>query len=415
MIGEPTTVAQPAVVTQSAVVAEPVTQVKPAQQKHGSHELVYETLHLPWTWTPARIVLSLLVVAGLVASAWRYFFGMGSMSNMSNEVPWGIWISVDLLCGVATAAGAFTVAATVYMFRLEDFRPLVKPAVLTGFLGYAAVVFALLVDLARPERIWHMVIYWNPESPLFEVGLCVMTYLGVLALEFIPTLFEGLKWDKAVHIMHKITIFLVIFGTLLSTLHQSSLGSLLLPIGKIHPLWWTPIQPVLFFLSAAAVGLAMTVLESSISSHSYGRGLELNILSRLVRGIPWILGIYLALRIGDLVISGDWHYLFTRGLAPTLYWIELLVGFVTPVVIFSIRKLRTNARWLQFGSGLYVAGLCFNRLNIGLINWTRPEGVHYLPALGELAVTLGVLSAAILVYDWVARRLPLFMPEHGKH
>lgn len=361
-----------------------------------------------------KLILWTLTLLGLVVAVIRFSSGIGAVSNMTDEYSWGIWISFDLLCGVATAAGAFMLCGSVYILGLEDFRPLVRPTVLTGFLGYVMVVVALLVDLGRPERIWHMIIYWNPHSPLFEVGWCVMTYTTVLALEFSPVLFEGLKWEKAVRWIHRITLPLIIMGVLLSTLHQSSLGSLfLIAADRLHPLWHSPLLPVFFFFSAATVGLAMTIIESSISTKAYGREPETHLLSRLARAIPWLLGFYLLLKLGELAWAGELELLFAPGLATTLFWIEILGGVVLPAILFAIPAVRKSSAGLITGAVLVVAGLMFNRFNVGLFNWTRPPGASYFPHWMEFAVSFGIISAGVMVYDWVARHLPLYADEHG--
>lgn len=365
--------------------------------------------------TPTRLVLWMLALLGLVTAAIRYVGGLGAISNMTNIFSFGLWISLDLLCGVALAAGAFTVCAAVYILGLNDFRPLLRPTILTGFLGYLMVVFALLVDLGRPERIWHMLIYWNPHSPLFEVGLCVMTYTTVLFLEFSPLVWERLNWRTPLRWIQSITLPLVILGVVLSTLHQSSLGSLFLIMSdKLHALWHTPLLPVFFFISAATVGLAMVVVESSISSRAYGREFEGHLLSRLARAIPWLLGLYLALKVADLAWIGELGLLWAGGLPATLFWIELTCGVALPMVLLAIPAIRKSRGGLIAGAALVVAGLMFNRFNIGLIAWQRPAGATYFPHWMEFALSVGIVSAGVLAYDWVARNLPLFSPEHSE-
>jgi Ni/Fe-hydrogenase subunit HybB-like protein len=260
----------------------------------------------------AAVLLSLMGIAFVVAMV-RYIYGIGAISDLSYSYPWGFWISFDLFTGVAIGSGAFVMAATVYIFELKEFRPLLKPSVLTGFLGYIMVVIALLVDLGHPERIWYMMIHWNHTSVLLEIGLCVMSYLTVLAIEFAPVIFEGLKWEKFAHFIHRFIMPFVILGVVLSTLHQSSLGSLLLiQPAKLHPLWWTPILPLLFFISAVAIGLAMIIFESSLSSRYFHRGLELPLLEKLGRAVPFVLGIYLIVRFAQLSLANDLQYLLSR-------------------------------------------------------------------------------------------------------
>ena len=221
-----------------------------------------------------------------------YAIGIGAISDLSNSYPWGFWISFDLFTGVAIGSGAFVMAAIVYIFELKEFQPLLRPSVLTGFLGYIMVVIALLVDLGHPERIWYMMIHWNHTSVLLEIGICVMSYLTVLAIEFAPVVLEGFpKLHKWAHLIHKFIMPFVILGVVLSTLHQSSLGSLLLiQPTKLHPLWWTPILPIMFFISAISVGMAMIILESSLSSRYFKRGLELHLLEKLAKALPYRFG-----------------------------------------------------------------------------------------------------------------------------
>ncbi len=367
----------------------------------------------PVHFSLTKLVLWSLVAVAVVISGIRFTSGIGAVSNMSNAYPWGIWISFDLLCGVALAAGAFTTCAAVYILNLKQFKPLTRPAILTGFLGYLMVIVALLVDLGRPERIWHMIIYWNPHSPLFEVGLCVMTYTTVLALEFSPLFFEWAGWKRAVRIIHSLTMPLILLGVLLSTLHQSSLGSLfLVTADKLHPLWHTPLLPIFFFLSAATAGLAMVVVESTISANAYGRAQETHLLSRLARAIPWLLGFYLLAKVGELIWSGDLALLGSGSWQAWLFWAELMLGAALPMVLLSIRRVRENHTWLFSSALLVILGLMLNRFDVGLIAWRRLGSASYFPSWMEFAVSFGIIAAGVLAYDWVARHLPLFDDAH---
>ena len=204
----------------------------------------------PLVW----ILLTLMGIAFVVAMM-RYAFGIGVISDLSYSYPWGFWISFDLFTGVAISSGGFLMAGTVYILRIKEFEPLLRPSVLTAFIGYVMVAIALLVDLGQPLRIWYMMIHWNGTSVLLEIGICVMLYLTVLAIEFAPVALEGFKLQKWAHLIHKFIMPFVILGVVLSTLHQSSLGSLLLiQPSKLHPLWWTPILPIMFFTSASQKG-----------------------------------------------------------------------------------------------------------------------------------------------------------------
>lgn len=211
-----------------------------------------------WQW-----VFAALMVAGLYATYIRVFYGLGGSTNLSDEFPWGIWVGFDILCGVGLAAGGFTLAAIVHIFNIEEFKPIVRPAILTAFLGYVLVVVALMFDLGQPHRVWHPLVMWNPRSVMFEVGWCVTLYTTVLFLEFLPMVLERLGLKRARRVLRGVMLPIIIMGVILSTLHQSSLGSLyLIAQPKLNTLWYTPMLPVLFYISAIAVGLAMTIFES---------------------------------------------------------------------------------------------------------------------------------------------------------
>ncbi len=369
------------------------------------------------------VLLSLMGIAFVVAMI-RYADGIGPISNLSNAYPWGFWISFDLFTGVAIGSGAFVMAAIVYIFELKEFKPLLRPAVLTGFLGYILVVIALLVDLGHPERIWYMIIHWNHTSVLLEIGICVMSYLTVLAIEFAPVVFEGLKWEKWAHLVHRFIMPFVILGVVLSTLHQSSLGSLLLiQPEKLFPLWWTPILPVLFFISAIAIGLAMIIIESSLSSRYFKRGLETRLLEKLGRAVPYVLWLYLLLRFGQLTLANDLPYLFTGGLMSLLFWTEILVGAVIPLVLFSIKRVRQSANGILVSAVILLAGMILNRFNVSWFAVKHPDPItyiptfmanhiHYWPSLPELSVSIGIFSAGILAFGLAAKYLPLFDETH---
>jgi Ni/Fe-hydrogenase subunit HybB-like protein len=257
------------------------------------------------------LLLSLVALLGLGVILYRYANGLGSSTDLSDGRAWGMWISLDLYCGVALAAGGFTMAATVYIFAREKYHVLIRPAILTALLGYVLVILALLVDLGQPWYIWRAIAYRNVHSPLFEVAMCVMAYTIVLALEFSPVVFERLNWQVPMRTIRAIQIPLIILGIVLWTLHQSSLGSMLLMMPEtLDQLWYTPILPVLFLISAIAVGPAMVLVESTLSSKAFGHKLDIDILGGLARVLPYILGVYLAFKLGDLVVSKQLSLIF---------------------------------------------------------------------------------------------------------
>jgi len=373
------------------------------------------------------ILLTLMGIAFVVAMA-RYIFGIGAISDLSYAYPWGFWISFDLFTGVVISSGGFLMAGSVYILRIKEFQPLLRPSVLTAFLGYIMVAVALLVDLGQPLRIWYMMIHWNHTSVLLEIGICVMSYLTVLAIEFAPVVLERFPTlHKIAHLIHKFIMPFVILGVVLSTLHQSSLGSLLLiQPTKLHPLWWTPILPILFFTSALSVGLSMIILESSLSSRYFQRGLETHLLAKLAKALPIALGVYLVLKFGELAIAGDLGYLFTSGVLSILFWAEILIGVITPMIWFSIKKNQTSPSGLLTGAIITLLGLILNRFNVSWFAVKHPDplfyvptfmgNVDYFPTLPEVAVSIGIFSAGIMAFGLLAKYFPVFEAEHhGAH
>ncbi|MGD9118543.1 MAG: Ni/Fe-hydrogenase cytochrome b subunit [Dehalococcoidia bacterium] len=363
-------------------------------------------------------ILSIFVILGLAVMIYRFINGLGAISNLSDGRPWGLWISFDLYCGVALAAGGFTLAGAVYIFRLDKYRPVVRPAILTAFLGYTLVILALLVDLGQPWYIWHIIINWNVDSPLFEVGMCVMTYTIVLALEFSPAVFEGLSnsqlpvikrfnWRLPWGVIRAIQIPLVIAGVVLSTLHQSSLGSMLLMMpATLHNLWYSPILPLLLLSSAIAVGPAMVIFESTLSTRIFGHKLDIDILGGLARIIPYILGFYLLFKIIELMAAGEIGLVFTAYPQNLLWWGEIIIGVILPVILFSIPNIRRNRNAVFWTSVLVIIGLIFNRFNVSMLAMDIRPGYVYFPHWMEFAVSIGLIADALLVI-WLAYR---FLP-----
>ena len=379
-------------------------------------------VHPRFQLKPLVVVLLVLMGLAFIIAMLRYANGIGAVSNLNNSYPWAFWISFDLFTGVAISSGGFLMAGAVYVFELKQFKPLLRPSILTAFLGYIMVVIALLVDLGHPERIWYMMIHMNPTSVLLEIGICVMTYLAVLAIEFAPIVFEGLKWQKFAHFIHRFIMPFVILGVVLSTLHQSSLGSLLLiQPTKLFPLWWTPILPILFFTSAIIIGMAMVIFESTLSARYFHRGLEIDLMEKLAKVIQIVLTIYLVIKFGQLAIAGDLKYLFTSGLMSVLFWAEILIGAVAPIVLFLIKRIRQSSNGLLLGVVILLVGMILNRFNVSWFGVQHPDpvtymptfmsAVHYFPSLPEVLVSVGIFSAGILAFGLAVKYLPVFEAE----
>jgi Ni/Fe-hydrogenase subunit HybB-like protein len=358
-----------------------------------------------------RAVFVLVMAAGAYATYIRFYYGLGASTNLTDEFPWGLWIGFDVLCGVGLAAGGFTLAATVHVFNIKKYEPIVRPAILTAFLGYLLVVVALMFDLGRPWRIWHPLIMWNPHSVMFEVGWCVMLYTTVLALEFSPMLLERFRMYRTLAVLKRIMLPVVIAGVILSTLHQSSLGSLYLIVPtKLHPLWYSPLLPVLFFVSAVAVGLAMTIFESWHSSKAFGRKLETPLLMGLGRVLAVALAFYSTMRLWDLARRGSLAHLRNSSMETWLFTLEMCL-FLLPMLLLFRERVRRNPAGLYTCAVLAIFGFLANRLNVSLAGMEAGSGVRYIPKWTEIAVTLSIVAAGFAIFRFAAQHLAVFGEE----
>ena len=357
-----------------------------------------------------KLILWMIIGVGAAVATARFMFGLGSTTNLSDYTPWGLWIGFDVMSGVALAAGGFVITATVYIFKLDKFHSIVRPAVLTAFLGYIAVAFGLLFDLGLPWNIWHMIIFWNPHSPLFEVGWCVMLYLTVLLMEFFPVPAEEFGFlSKIRSFLIKLRLPLVIAGIALSTLHQSSLGSLFLIMPfNVHPLWYSPILPITFFISAIGLGLMMVTFESLFTAWLYRRKPETDLLERLGAVARWVFLLYLIIRIGDLIIRGQLGHLGSGEWQVRMFWFELAIAAVIPTVLLSFRAVRSSVTGLMTIAIMGVTGIVLNRINVGgLVHINRGDTL-YLPAWTEIAITAAVISIAAIVFLYMVEKFKIW-------
>ncbi len=380
----------------------------------GRHSAMRSAQHESGITFWKLIFLALLVTGGVVTLL-RFTRGLGATTHLSDQFPWGLWIGFDVLCGVGLAAGGFAITACVYLFNLKQFAPITRPTVLTAFLGYQLVVLGLLFDLGQPLRIWHALIMWNPHSVMFEVAWCVMLYSSVLALEFSPVVFERLNLERPRQIVRAITVPLVIVGVILSTLHQSSLGTLFLIVPeKLHPLWYSPLLPLFFFTSAIAVGLAMVIVESYLSQRAFRRHLEMELLEPLGRTMVVVLSVYGILRLQDLARRGALTELRHPGYEGSMFLLEAGLGVLLPIVLLAIPKIRMRQSGLVAGAFLVVLGFVMNRLNVSLTGMERALGGGYFPSWMEVAVSLALVAAGFGLFGLAVRFLPIF-PEAGRH
>ena len=364
------------------------------------------------------VLLGLMAIGGAFIIA-RFIFGIGYVSNLNNQYPWGLWVAVDVATGVALAAGGFTTGLIAYVFNRDHFHAIIRPALLTAMLGYTFVVLGLLVDIGRYWNITSPIFNHNPNSVLFEVAMCVMIYLHVLYIEFIPIVTErflgrvnlpgplaGLNRivEKVLGILDrvlgKVMFIFIIAGIVLSCLHQSSLGTLMLIAPhKVHPLWNTPILPLLFLMSALAAGFPMVTFESLVVSKSFGRKPEMDVLTALAKYMPILMGIYLFTKLGDMVYRQSYVYLLDGSTQSNAFLVELLAGVALPFTLLLFSRVRRSPGWLFFASTLYVLGIVLNRINVFIVSYKPPYEISsYFPAVGEVFITVGLIATLMFLY-----------------
>lgn len=358
--------------------------------------------------------LIVLVAVGLAAAFYRFSVGLGAATNLSDNVPWGLWVAVDVLSGVALAAGGFSITAAVYIFNMKKYKPIARPAILTAFIGYVVVVMGLIVDIGKPLSFWHPLVMWNYRSVMFEVVWCITLYTTVLALEFAPAFLERFQLTGLLKILKLFTYPLVIAGIVLSFLHQSSLGGFFLIMPhKVPSLWYTPNLPYMFYLSAIALGLAMVTFESIVSAKAFKREPEMHILEGLGRGTMIALVVYLAAKFGDMAFRGTLPAIFASGKASLFFILEILVGALVPILLLSQRSVRNSVNGLLLASSCVIIGMVMNRFNVNFFAQAGPN-TSYFPSLVEILVTIGLVSLMILLYRLAVTYLPVFHEEGSR-
>jgi Ni/Fe-hydrogenase subunit HybB-like protein len=359
-----------------------------------------------------RAITLIIFAAGAYATYLRFVQGLHASTNLSDRMPWGMWVGFGTLCGVGLSAGAFALSGAVYLLGMERYRPIVRAAVLIGFLGYVSVMFGYMYEIGLPWRFWHIFIYWNHTSMLFDVAMCVMTYTTVLTLEFCPALIEKIPWQKprelVLHWHHRVTVAVVMAGVLLSSMHQSFLGGLfLISPGKLYPLWYTRNIHALFFLSAIAAGLAMTVIALYFSMRSLDARIDYGILRELARVISLLLVVYVIFRGLDLVSRGGAHYLFLPVRETGYFWMEVGLLAIVPLILLQFEKVLNTPLYLYWTCCSVVAGFVINRLNVCITGFERSMGVLYTPKWSELASTLLLVAGCVIAFRYAVLYLDI--------
>ena len=368
---------------------------------------------------PADLLVALIFAIGYPVIVYRFVYGLGAATNLDQTTPWGLWIGLDMLSGVALAAGGYTIATAVHIFGLKQYEPIVRPALLTGFLGYLFAVIGLMADLGRPWNLpVPMVISFGTTSVMFEVAWCVAMYSTVLFLECTPAMFEWLGLAKWRERAMKVLLGATVMGTILSTLHQSSLGALfLMAPTKLHPLWYSTYLPLMFFISSIVAGLTMVIFESGVSHRAFksrvDHRVDLDGLTiGLARAASVVLFAYFFLKLQGLADSGTWHLLGTK---YGLWFLVEVIGFVlVPCFAFAwaarhgrVRLIRGLAAWTVFG-------VVLNRLNVSMfaMNWTAPT--WYIPSWMEVVTSITIITTGVMVFRWIVNRMPVLseLPEY---
>lgn len=356
-------------------------------------------------WRP---IATILILAGAVAATARFAFGLGATTNLSDAFPWGLWIGFDFL-GIGLAASGFTIVAAVNLFHAKEYEPIVRPAILTAFIGYLLVVLVLIIDLGRPDHFWHPLVMWNPHSVMCEISWCLMLYTTVLSLEFAPIVLEKFNIHAPIKWIHAISLPLMIFGVLLSTLHQSSFGSLYLIVpNRLHALWYTPLLPVLFFVSCIASGISMVILESLILSRGGRDYLPTPLRANLAKIIAVTLAVYVVVRLQDLLARGALRELTTLTYYSLAFYAELLIGFVIPFALLLVERIRTSRRGLYAASLMVVVGFAFNRMNTAITGLEQYPTQTYFPSLIEVFIMLGITAVGFSAFALIVKHFPIF-------
>ena len=354
-----------------------------------------------------------ITLIGAFFLAKRFIYGIGAVSNMNDGFAWGIWITYDVVVGTAFACGGYAMALLVYVFNKGEYHPLVRPALLASMFGYTLAGVSVFIDIGRYWHIYNVFLPWytNFNSVLLEVALCIAAYIAVLWIEFSPAFIEAQTGTKSK--VNKILIFFIALGILLPTMHQSSLGSVMILAGnKLSQLWWTPALPLIFLISAITMGYTVVVFESTLSALGLNRHLETDILGKLSKVIPPLLVVFLVVRFGDLLIRGELGLAFKGDLQGNMFLLENALH-VLPLVILASATNRKSAKMLFLSACCLMLGGLLFRFNTYLIGFDPGTGWHYFPAIGEQFITYSIIAAEVLLYILFVKKLPV-LPSHGQ-
>jgi Ni/Fe-hydrogenase subunit HybB-like protein len=363
--------------------------------------------------TKPFVVLALLAVVGIVLMVYRYIYGLGAVTNLSDGYPWGIWITYDVLVGTALGCGGYAMAILVYILNRWEYHPVVRSAVLTSAFGYTLAAVAIFLDIGRYWNAYHLFLPWyvNFNSVLVEVALCIAAYVLVLWLELAPTVLEGHPRSngaqRAQKGLERWLPFIVAFGILLPTMHQSSLGAMMIIAGyKVSPLWQSGLLPLFFLLTAIAMGYAVTLFESLLSSLVFKRPFETRLMARIGGIMAWVIGVYLVLRFADLAFRGQFHLMLAGDLKGFMFILENLC-FLAALIVMAGKELRSKPCWQFTASAFMLLAGSLLRFDTYLVGFSPGPGWHYFPALPEILITIGIVAIELMAYLYFVKRYPV--------
>jgi len=368
----------------------------------------------PFKWLMALFGLSVLLLL------WRFFAGLGATTALNDGYPWGLWIAFDVVTGTALGCGGYAVAILVYILNKGKYHSLVRPAILTSALGYSLAAFAIVFDVGRYWYIYRIPIHfwqWNLNSALLEVALCVMAYVVVLWIEMAPPILEVMQEGSSpffkrlaqttLPLLNKSMVFIIALALLLPTMHQSSLGTVMMLAGKkLNPLWQTPFLPLLFLVSVVGMGYAVVVFESTLSSFFLKRPYETAMLGSLAKVMAYITIGFLAIRLLDLLYRGVFGLAFTSGWLSFFFWLEIVLFVASAAMAFSPSVRANPGRLFQMAMLMLLAGGLY-RFDTYLIAFDPGPGWSYFPAVPELFITIGIVALEIMIYIVFIKRFPI--------
>jgi Ni/Fe-hydrogenase subunit HybB-like protein len=369
----------------------------------------YQPLKRPVVTLPF-LALSVVALIGTYYLVQRFMYGMGPVTNLNGGYAWGIWVVYDVVVGTALACGGYALAITVYVMNKGRYHPLMRPALLASLLGYGLGGIGAMIDMGRWWQFYNIFTPWhmNFNSVMLEVGLCVATYILVLCIEFAPALLEKIGARGALKTLNKVLFLFIALGVLLPTMHQSSLGSMLIAMGyKVHPLWQSlQLQPLLAILTALTMGFAVVVFEASFSSVGFRRPSETPLLAGLGRGIVGLLAVYLIIRISEIVLGGKLGLIFAGDLGSLMFLLETAL-FIFPLLVLSSAKCRQQGSLLLWASvSMLFAGSLY-RFNAFLITYDPGPGYSYFPSVSEIMLTAGMVAIEVMAYLIIVKKFPV--------